>query len=138
MEALRASLYKQFITTVQMLTVLEAHHAMCESRNEAQTICQGNNVGFLCSSTKFPCSSSPLYHDDLYPQNSSHPIQVGLLQTKLNKVLDKDYRKWTMRVQPGIRYTELLKEAQKAGMSIQVGRVKAALLGLIPVVLLHA
>jgi FAD/FMN-containing dehydrogenase len=46
---------------------------------------------------------------------------VGLLHHKLNKVLAKDYSKWTMRVGAGMRYTELLKEAEKAGMSVQVG-----------------
>lgn len=38
------------------------------------------------------------------------------------QVLAKDTKKFTMRVGAGMRYTEFLKEAQKAGMSVQVGR----------------
>lgn len=58
------------------------------------------------------------------PQGIRVPISVGLLQTRLNKVLAVDKKAFTMRVQPGMRYTELLQEAQKAGMSVQV-RAKA-------------
>jgi FAD/FMN-containing dehydrogenase len=47
-------------------------------------------------------------------------LSIGLLQTKLNKVLAVDKKAYTMRVQPGMRFTELLQEAQKAGMSVQV------------------
>lgn len=38
------------------------------------------------------------------------------------QVLAADKTKNTMRVGAGMRYTELLKEAQTAGMSVQVGR----------------
>lgn len=37
------------------------------------------------------------------------------------QVLSADKQKNTMRVGAGMRYTEFLKEAEKAGMSVQVG-----------------
>jgi FAD/FMN-containing dehydrogenase len=38
------------------------------------------------------------------------------------QVLSVDKQKSTMRVQAGMRYTEFLREAQKAGVSVQVGQ----------------
>jgi FAD/FMN-containing dehydrogenase len=47
--------------------------------------------------------------------------EVGILQTKLNKVLAVDPVKSTMRVGSGMTIFELLKEATKNNMSLQVG-----------------
>jgi FAD/FMN-containing dehydrogenase len=48
--------------------------------------------------------------------------EVGLLQTKLNKVLAVDAAKSTMRVGAGMTITELLKAATKNKMSVKVRR----------------
>lgn len=47
--------------------------------------------------------------------------EVGILQTKLNKVLAVDPVESTMRVGSGMTIFELLKEATKNNMSLQVG-----------------
>eukprot|EP00775_Hariotina_reticulata_P007191 gene7191-7405_t len=85
------------------------------------------------SSQNFPCPNSPLkppaISQNIPPAerrptekiSTAMPLSVGVMQTKLNKILAKDYKKWTMRVQPGIRYTEFLAQAEKAGMSVQIG-----------------
>lgn len=46
--------------------------------------------------------------------------EVGLLQSKLNKVLAVDPVKFTMRVGAGMTITELLKAATENKMSVQV------------------
>lgn len=72
------------------------------------------------SSANFPCPNSPLVIAGQVPADIARPISVGLLHQKMNKVLAKDYKTWTMRVGAGMRYTEFLKEATKAGMSVVV------------------
>eukprot|EP00879_Flechtneria_rotunda_P022398 GHRR01023635.1.p1 GENE.GHRR01023635.1~~GHRR01023635.1.p1 ORF type:complete len:178 (-),score=21.11 GHRR01023635.1:283-816(-) len=79
------------------------------------------------SSSHFPCPNSPAKNDSTDTKveaGTKSSISVGLLQSKLNKVLAKDYSKWTMRVQSGIRYTEFLQAAEQAGMSVQVGSLR--------------
>jgi len=85
------------------------------------------------SSQNFPCPNSPLkppaISQNIPPAerrptektSTAMPMSVGVMSTKLNKILAKDYNKWTMRVQPGMRYTEFLAQAEKAGMSVQIG-----------------
>lgn len=55
------------------------------------------------------------------------PAEVGVLQSKMNKVLAVDSAKYTMRVGAGMTINELLKEATKNKMSVQVssGRGRA-------------
>lgn len=52
-------------------------------------------------------------------------LEVGLLQNKLNKVLAVDAAKATMRVGAGMTITELLREATKAKLSVQIGSLPA-------------
>lgn len=79
------------------------------------------------SSATFPCpvpaaaAVSSRVVTEKGQQAAQAPVTVGLLQHKLNKVLAADKTKNTMRVGAGMRYTEFLKEAQAAGMSVQVG-----------------
>eukprot|EP00878_Enallax_costatus_P000622 GHUV01000724.1.p1 GENE.GHUV01000724.1~~GHUV01000724.1.p1 ORF type:complete len:626 (+),score=75.62 GHUV01000724.1:267-2144(+) len=80
------------------------------------------------SSADFVCPTSPL---QVAPKlrvtteeaafRTRTPVTVGLLQTKLNRVLAVNKKKYTMRVQAGMTYTELLKAATRAGMSVQIG-----------------
>jgi FAD/FMN-containing dehydrogenase len=55
------------------------------------------------------------------PASTAAATEVGMLQTKLNKVLAVDPVKSTMRVGSGMTIYELLKEATKNNMSLQVG-----------------
>jgi hypothetical protein len=57
----------------------------------------------------------------LPPPCAALPGRCATLRTRArHQVLSKDYKSWTMRVGAGMRYTELLQEAEKAGMSVQV------------------
>ncbi|WIA23842.1 hypothetical protein OEZ85_013501 [Tetradesmus obliquus] len=73
------------------------------------------------TSSHFVCPNTPLKVGGQIPADMRQPLQVGLLNHKLSKVLAKDSSKYTMRVGAGMRYTELLQEAEKAGMSVQLG-----------------
>jgi FAD/FMN-containing dehydrogenase len=76
---------------------------------------------FFHSSTKFACPSRPGGSAEPSDDGSAvQPVSVAVLQTRLNKVLAVDRKAWTIRVQPGMRFTELLKEATNLGMSVQV------------------
>ncbi|WIA38074.1 hypothetical protein OEZ86_001443 [Tetradesmus obliquus] len=59
------------------------------------------------------------------PQGGKAPLEIAILQSKLNKVLAVDKQKYTMRVGAGMRVTELLPAATKAGMSMQIGSLPA-------------
>lgn len=84
------------------------------------------------STASFVCPIS--YEGSL---NSSMPnvtsraptMEVGLLQTKLNTVLAVDPVNHTMRVGSGMTITELLREATKNGLSLQVGGPRASAAG---------
>lgn len=85
------------------------------------------------SSSSFPCPSTPAaaaaaaaaggsrVTTEAGAKQQGMPVSVGLLQHKLSKVLAIDPKAYTMRVGGGMRYTEFLKEAEKAGMSVQIG-----------------
>lgn len=55
---------------------------------------------------------------------SATVLEVGLMQSKLNKVLAVDTAKHTMRAGAGITFGELLKAATNNGLSVQVRRVR--------------
>eukprot|EP00775_Hariotina_reticulata_P005676 gene5676-5914_t len=73
---------------------------------------------FVCPISPLSTAPAPAVNVEAGPRQ---PITVGLLHNKMNKVLAADKQKYTMRVQAGITYTEFLKEATKAGMSVVVG-----------------
>eukprot|EP00882_Tetradesmus_deserticola_P001995 GHRQ01002140.1.p1 GENE.GHRQ01002140.1~~GHRQ01002140.1.p1 ORF type:complete len:593 (+),score=177.48 GHRQ01002140.1:42-1820(+) len=60
-----------------------------------------------------------------WPRAEKAPLEVAILQSKLNKVLAVDKQQYTMRVGAGMRLTELLPAATKAGMSAQIGSLPA-------------
>eukprot|EP00878_Enallax_costatus_P001016 GHUV01001150.1.p1 GENE.GHUV01001150.1~~GHUV01001150.1.p1 ORF type:complete len:631 (+),score=62.78 GHUV01001150.1:321-2213(+) len=78
------------------------------------------------SSADFVCPISPAQSaaggkSVTTEKGAKTPITVGILQTKLNKVLAVDKQKYTMRIGAGMKYTEFLKAATQAGMSVQIG-----------------
>lgn len=80
------------------------------------------------SSATFVCPVSPGYGPTAKISQESGkkveltPETIGVLQSKLNKVLAVDSKKYTMRVGPGMKINELLPAATKAKMSVQVSR----------------
>ncbi|KAF8060339.1 GULLO1 [Scenedesmus sp. PABB004] len=73
------------------------------------------------SSAHFVCPNSPLRRGGALPSGAPEPLSAALLTTRLNRVLAVDKARLTMRVGAGMRYTELLKAATAAGMSVQLG-----------------
>jgi len=59
---------------------------------------------------------------------------LALLCCRTKQVLAVDKQKYTMRVQGGITYTDFLKEATKAGMSVVVSGGRHGFRGLLTLV----